>query len=481
MGMKLGGGARRRDSGFQWLIIGIVLGMGCTFSFMLTLYVFEIIEVTIDEEAIAPPTEVVIVTAEPEVSTTAETAPVSENATESAVEMENTDTISTEAVDPSETNTNAPDANAAPTGLPGSEDTSTGTGAGTGVGTNSTPLPNSGTQPTATIGFSLDGNATTNTNPQDSNDTVGLNPPPESEGGQTSNTNLLSVASPMILIDGGIFRMGTTEDEALQAVAECVSRDSGLCTEDMVIDSYPAHEVYVDDFQMEQFEVNVQQFVSFLNILLEANPNATAPPHLTACNGPCNLVTTDPDGQNSDIAFDGSQYIVRPDAFDRSEFPITYVSWQGAQAYCEALGRRLPTEAEWERAARGADNSIYPWGFQWFNDDRANTSRSGNYGEGTWTVTTAPTGSQTEDGLSNMAGNVAEWTADYYNGSLYQQRVNSGQAPPENPAITTGSTLVVARGGAWDTVPLFARSVHRMDFVPNNFYPNVGFRCAATP
>ena len=159
--------------------------------------------------------------------------------------------------------------------------------------------------------------------------------------------------------------------------------------------------------------------------------------------------------------------------FDRSLFPMTYVSWSGAEAYCNAINRRLPTEAEWERAARGADNSTYPWGFQWFDDNRANTSRSGNNGDGTWTVDTIPANSQTEDGLANMAGNVAEWTGDYYNAALYQQR--EGQAPPENPANTIPSNEVVVRGGAWDTVPLFARTVSPHESRPESILSECWF------
>ena len=285
MGMKLGS-SRRRDTGFQWLIIGIVLGMGCTFSFMLTLYVFEIIDVNLDQEATAPTTQVVVVTAEPQASVTSENNDMQSDGTN------NTDS------GPDENNNPATDASlptptatsADPTPLPGSE-----TGSTTGVGTSdtnvtdstaSTPLPSSGGNPTPTIGFSISGGDTGNTGATTgdgaeivlSPESPGLNPPPDNTSGQTTSSNLLVIASPVRAVTGGIFRMGTTEDEALQAVAECQQRDAGTCTNDFVTDSIPAHEVFVDSFQIEQFEVSVQQYVVFLNDLLAQNPNLTAPP-----------------------------------------------------------------------------------------------------------------------------------------------------------------------------------------------------------
>lgn len=500
MGMRLGGSARRsRDTGFQWLIIGIVLGMGCTFTFMLSLYVFEIIEVTPLEDTNdnEGASEVVVVTAQTTPATNPPTtltlaAPVDGASTTTTAE----DTPVTPSADtaPATAGT-TDDVNQSPTSLPGADDTAAavgGNGNGTGAGTGDASTPAlAGPPATPTIGFSL--------NPDDNPDAPSVGDGAEIEVTQpapgTSSTSpqtagsgvqaLLSIATPLIEVPGGLFKMGTTEDEGRAAVANCISIDGGTCDYDtMVADSVPPHDVRVDTFQMEQYEVSVAQYVAFLNYLLEQNPNAPTPPHLTACNNNvCALTTSDPDGINSDIAFDGEQYLVRPDAFDRSNFPMTFVSWNGAQAYCEALGRRLPTEAEWERAARGSDNSIWPWGFQWNpRDGRANTSRTGigtepNEALGTWEITTVPQGNTTEDGIANLAGNVAEWTADFFNPTLYQQRASAGTVF-ENPLETANTGEVVVRGGTWDYVPMFSRTVHRLSRDPNaGFLPNVGFRC----
>lgn len=477
MGMRLGSSRRSRDAGFQWLIIGVVLGMGCAFSFMLTLYVFEIIDISIDETA----TPEVVVTTPIPTPTTEATIPDASPSVAETVAPNEAPLATTEITDTG-VGTDTAASDGLPTALPGAETTPTLAASGnTSETVSSAP---SVTNPTPTIGFSLGGGGDTsnNTAPQTGDGaeiivtqpSIGIDGAPSTSS--VSATALLGNASSLIMIDGGTFKMGTTEDEAFQAVAECQQRDAGTCDQSLVTDSIPPNDVFVDDFMMEQSEVSVQQYVAFLNYLLEQNPGTQ--PHLTACNGPCALTTSDSEGQNSDIAFDGTRYIPRPDGFDRSLYPMTFVSWQGAQAYCSAIGRYLPSEAQWERAARGSENRIYPWGFQWFTDDRANTSRSGTSGEGSWPVNQVPQGSLTESGLANMAGNVAEWTADYYNAGLYQTRANSGQIPT-NPVNTNTADRVVARGGSWDTVPLFVRTVHRQDAAPNSFSPTIGFRCAA--
>lgn len=497
MGMRLGGSARRsRDTGFQWLIIGIILGMGCTFTMMLSLYVFEIIEVTPLEDTddsgntVA---DVIIVTPTP--SPTNDIADGGTNSGSTDTSVTDTDVTAPPVVDAEASPT--PEAiNAMPTSLPGGEpDTAADTGVGAGGSDLATPVPNVSAA-TPTIGFSLNqgsGGSSDTAAPEvaEGAEIIVTAPAVESDGGVTQIPQgqavqiLLAVASPLREVPGGQFKMGTTEDEGRTAVANCVSIDGGTCDFDtMVADSVPPHDVRVDTFQMEQYEVSVEQYVTFLNYLVQLSPNAQVPPHLTYCNGVCALTTNDPDGQNSDIAYDQEQarYLVRPDAFDRSNFPMTFVSWNGAQAYCEALGRRLPTEAEWERAARGVDNSIWPWGPQWTpRDNRANTSRTGvgtNVGEalGTWEVTTVPQNNATEDGIANLAGNVAEWTADYFNPTLYQQRAAAGTVV-NNPTVTATSGEVVVRGGTWDYIPMFSRTVHRLSRDPNFFLPNVGFRC----
>jgi formylglycine-generating enzyme required for sulfatase activity len=154
------------------------------------------------------------------------------------------------------------------------------------------------------------------------------------------------------------------------------------------------------------------------------------------------------------------------------------VTWYGAQSYCEAIGRRLPTEAEWERAARGPQNFLYPWG-NLFTTDNAKTSRPRPDDPslaGAVAVGSYPTGASLY-GMLDMAGNVAEWVSDWYSPTYYTQLTQTG-APVLNPQGPPAGTSKVVRGGSWDTPPFFARSVHRQESEPQNQTLWLGFRCA---
>lgn len=438
MSVRLGGKRRSsRDSGFQWLLIGTILGMGCAFSFGLTLYVFEVIEVTLDREP-SPTPQLIFVTPNDETTPPpTESTPIVET-TEDVPETDGSP-AAPESATPTPT-----ESNNQPTPLAGSD---------IGV-TPGNPV----------AGFTPGTQGTTTFN-QSEPPALPTNPVPDA---------LAVIATELVGVQGGVFKMGTTADEGGLAVNNCVQRDGGQCTQAMVADSIPAHDVRVGDFRIERYEVNIRQYVAFLNYLLAQNPGSR--PHLSACNGPC--VMTTGEEPLSNIAFDGQTYSVATRGVDFSNYPVSYVYWEGAKAYCQTLGRYLPSEAQWERAARGPNNFLYPWGMEW-DSTLANTSRSGTQGQGTVEINTYELGASAW-GAVNMAGNVAEWTSDYYTDGIYQQRANSGVIT-DNPRGPAFSDKVVVRGGSWDTVPLFARTVHRRDLSPGDVNASVGFRCAANP
>ncbi len=155
------------------------------------------------------------------------------------------------------------------------------------------------------------------------------------------------------------------------------------------------------------------------------------------------------------------------DAF--ADYPVVHVSWGQAASFCEWAGGRLPTEAEWERAARGtADARVFPWGDSQPDCDKANFA--GCVGD-TDRVGRHPAG-QSPYGAFDMAGNVWEWTSDWYEATYYSR------SPSADPTGPDSGHLKVMRGGCWVSGTSSLRATCRKAELPSSWAPNVGFRCA---
>ncbi|HUN10075.1 MAG TPA: SUMF1/EgtB/PvdO family nonheme iron enzyme [Aggregatilineales bacterium] len=277
---------------------------------------------------------------------------------------------------------------------------------------------------------------------------------------------LVGRTSALVSVEGGTFNMGTSIQEVSSAVDECINTWEGSCQLSYGEDSAPEHSVTVNPFFIEDAEVTYGQYMSFLN---STNAGMGPNSHRRGCGGQLCILTRSEE-PNSSVIFEGANYRVLPVIENN---PATNVTWYGAQAYCESIGRRLPTEAEWERAARGPLNNLYPWG-NLFDTNLARTSRPRSDQLGALPVRSYPANNL----LYDMAGNVSEWVSDWYSPTYYAQLANTGAATL-NPLGPPAGTQKVLRGGSWDAVPFFSRSVHRQSEDPVNGRPFIGFRCVA--
>jgi len=211
------------------------------------------------------------------------------------------------------------------------------------------------------------------------------------------------------------------------------------------IDEQPRHRVWISDFSLDKFEVTNRRYKACVKLGVCERPKLPSS-HL------------------------------RPDYFDNDrygDFPVVFVDAHQAETYCHEQQGRLPTEAEWEKAARGPSPSLsrFPWGDREPDCSLANMGGPQSCLGDTDRVGRRPLG-KSQVGAFDMAGNVWEWVADRYDSTYYQH------SPSRNPEGPDKGTLRVIRGGCWESGADSLRVSCRKATVPSAWAYNVGFRCA---
>lgn len=271
--------------------------------------------------------------------------------------------------------------------------------------------------------------------------TPAVNPVEEGQSGGAAGTERVSDVDgmPQAYVPDGTFRMGAMDEDGQS-------------------DERPDHNVTLKGFWIDKLEVTNGMF------LLCVKEGACEPPQQF-------------NSETHDQYFNTEEF---------NAFPVVYVTSQQAETYCKWAGRRLPTEAEWERAARGDDFRVYPWG-----DERPDSSRGNfNYFVGDTTqVGQFPAGAS-PFGVLDMSGNVAEWVADYYDANYYAQGVTMN---PTGPGARSQYFNRVVRGGTFQDVFKDVRVAARASVRGSNpnaddpysadylgeVSPKIGFRCAS--
>ncbi len=210
----------------------------------------------------------------------------------------------------------------------------------------------------------------------------------------------------------------------------------------------PAHSVYVDSFWIDQTEVTNAQFA------------------MCVSEGAC---TRSQDPGATGVASKTRINYFYDETF--ANYPVLVYRSVEAEAFCAWAGGRLPTEAEWEKAARGTDGRIYPWGDQAPACDLVN---AGNCYTDTTEVGSLPQGNSPY-GAADMSGNVWEWVADTFDPEYY------ASSPTNNPTGPAGDGYQTRRGGGWSSLLADLRSSRRASGKPQHYFDGqMGLRCAAT-
>jgi formylglycine-generating enzyme required for sulfatase activity len=286
----------------------------------------------------------------------------------------------------------------------------------------------------------------------------------------------------MVLIPAGEFTMGSNkvEDDAKWRGANALN-PYGF-NDKLYVDEHPEHKVTLPAFLIDIFEVSNAQYLNFTLVTRHDPPGTWVDngynlndkflyslplPYLRQVASERFKVDADVSNMNQkEILAE-----IMEEQNERNKLPVTTVTWADADAYCRWAGKRLPTEAEWEKAARGPNGFEYPWGNEW--DPKKINTMSENP-ESPYSAGGSFPGDKSVYGVYDMAANVSEWVADWY---------DAYPGAPQTDNQYFGKTQKVTRGGItssghYDALSLMFRAAKRAHLPPDSALIDLGFRCA---
>lgn len=267
-----------------------------------------------------------------------------------------------------------------------------------------------------------------------------MDPPPPAVDEHIAHIASFAKSSPQVVIPAGWFLMGTNRRDDLRHGFEMHYDDT----------EFPQRRIWVDGFSIDRYETSLGEYLAFL---------------LSTSR----LVSQELRGLIWHLI---SVHFIPDQAL--APWPALYVTWEEAKAFCEHHNKRLPSEAEWEKAARGESARIFPWGEM---DPTTDLAVFGQYH--VHEIPLVATVDSFEDGQSiykvlHLAGNIAEWVNDWLGTDYYPIM------PEKNPPGPKMGRYKVVRGGSWKSRPVMLRAATRGGAFPEERSPNIGFRCATT-
>lgn len=257
----------------------------------------------------------------------------------------------------------------------------------------------------------------------------------------TTTVEPTPTSTPVMLVAGDT-RIRATDSMVMVYIPEGQFQMGSSGMDDLAVaDERPTRQVFLDAYWIDRTEVTVGQYAECV------------------AAGVCNRPREATSKTRSDY-FTNEKY---------ARYPVLWVTWYDASTYCRWVGARLPSEAEWERAARGPKGLIFPWGNDW---EAGRTNAANRLGD-TQAVGSFPDGAS-PDGVLDMSGNVWEWTQDWFSAEYYST------APDRNPGGPTTGAKHSVRGGSWYSRIAWQRAAYRGASEPDFADDDIGFRCAMT-